>query len=200
MLSTIRTVLTCTFTALLIAAIAPLSAHAQPGRICNRDGDYEPRSTTTRTVELQDFGIAVAIPDNYRAMRQQNGSVSILHPDDFEWIQCLARGGDGGGGFYSEQLSQVPRNLAMSLRDQAMWTAGYSVNRDGTRTPSATSVTPYQQNGLNGYIVTSEVGYSVTFLGTTPNSNQLLQVSASCDCEVDVEALTDLLSRIRPLQ
>jgi len=88
----------------------------------------------------------------------------------------------------------------MSLREQATWTAGYSINRDGTRTPSATSVTPYQQNGLDGYIVTSDLGYSVTFLGAASGSNQLLQVSASCDCEVDVEALTDLLSRIHPLQ
>jgi hypothetical protein len=123
-----------------------------------------------------------------------------LHPDDFEWIQCLARGGNGGGGFYSEQISQVSRDPSMSLREQATWTAGYSVNRDGTRTPVATSITRYQQNGLDGYIVTSISGYSVTFLGTTPQSNQLLKVSASCDCEVDVEAVTDLLSRIRLLQ
>ena len=88
----------------------------------------------------------------------------------------------------------------MSLREQATWTAGYNVNQDGIRTPIATSVTPYQQNGLNGYVITSELGYSVTFLGTIPNSDQLLGVSASCDCEVDVEALTNLLSRIRPLQ
>lgn len=200
MLTTIRTVVSCTFAALLISAIAPLSVSAQPGRICNTDGDYEPRSTTTRIIELRDFGIAVAIPENYRAMRQQNGSVSILHPDDFEWIQCLARGGDGGGGFYSEQIRQVNRDPAMSLREQATWTAGYSVNRDGTRTPAATSITHYQQNGLDGYIVTSISGYGVTFLGTTPGSNQLLEVSASCDCDVEVEAVTDLLARIRLLQ
>ena len=194
------TVVSCVLATLLVSAIAPVSIHAQPGQICDTDGDYEPASTTTRTVELRDVGIAVAIPENYRAMRREDGTVLILHPDDFEWLQCLARGGNGGGGFYSENIRQIPRTPAMSLREQATWTAGYNVNQDGIRTPIATSVTPYQQNGLNGYVITSELGYSVTFLGTIPNSDQLLGVSASCDCEVDVEALTNLLSRIRPLQ
>lgn len=88
----------------------------------------------------------------------------------------------------------------MSLREQVSWATGYSINADGSRTPGATQVFPYQANGIDGYIATSQSGYSVIFLGTVPGLNGLLEVSAGCDCEVDIEAVTDLLMNIRPLE
>lgn len=199
MLLAIRNLTCYIISLILLSAIAPTLTQAQTERICETDGDYEPASSTTRSLELRNIGIRVAIPENYRAMLQQDGSVAILHPDDFTWIQCLVQGGRGGHGYYSEHISLVSVDPSMSLREQATWTGGYSISRDGTRIPGATSVTQYQQNGLDGFIVTSISGYSVTFLGTIPNSNQLLKVTAGCDCEVDAQAVTDLLSRIRPL-
>lgn len=186
--------------ALLISAIlTPSIVQAQSSQLCETDGNYEPAAEITRTVELPNFGISVEIPENYRAMKLQNSSVSILHPDDFEWLQCIARGGTGAHGYYSETIEQIQPNPSMSLREQATWTVGYAMNPDGSRRPIATDVTPYQHNGLNGYVVSSMSGYSAVFLGTSPNSDQLLRVSASCDCEVEAEAVTDLLAGIEPL-
>ncbi|MGP1385805.1 MAG: hypothetical protein ACTS2F_19765 [Thainema sp.] len=186
--------------ALLISAvIAPSGVQAQLSQQCETDGSYEPAAETTRTVELPDFGISIEIPENYRAMKLQDGAVQILHPDDFEWLQCIARGGTGAHGYYSETIEQVEPDPAMSLREQAIWSVGYATNPDGSRSPAVTDVVPYQHSGLNGYVVSSMSGYSAVFLGTSPDSDQLLRVSASCDCEVEAEAVTDLLAGIKPL-
>lgn len=176
--------------------IAP--AHAQ--QICATDGNYEPAADTYRTIDLHAFSISVSIPENYRLMARQDGSVEILHPDDYEWLQCLANGGVGAHGYYSESIRQVAPDPAMSLREQTAWAMGYSINADGSHSQIATQVFPYQANGINGYVATSMSGYSVTFLGTVPGADQLLEVSAGCDCDVDIEAVTDLLLHIRPLE
>lgn len=170
------------------------SAIAQP--VCSVDGDFEPRSSTTRTLTLREWGIAVQIPENYRSMKLQNGVVMILHPDDFEMIQCIARGGQGGHGFYAETIELVPDDLTMDLREQARWSMGYGTNAQGDRVPSSDRIIPYQKGRISGYIITSQSGYGVSFLGTIPNQSRLLQVSAACDCEVGIESVTDLLENM----
>ncbi len=182
-----------------VFAASVARSQAQGEQLCETDGSYEAAAESTRTVELPNFGISIEIPENYRAMQRQDGSVSILHPDDFAWLQCVVRGGVGAHGYYSETIKQVDPDSSMSLREQAIWTAGYSLNADGSRHAIATDVIPYQRDGFDGYVVSSQSGYSAAFLGTLPNSGQLLQVSASCDCEVDAEAVTNLLAGIKLL-
>ncbi|MGF1537446.1 MAG: hypothetical protein ACFB4J_13325 [Elainellaceae cyanobacterium] len=184
---------------LLIGIAAPMPVQAQPGQLCGTDGSYEEPSETTRVVELPDFDIAVSIPENYRTMKFEDGSVQILHPDDFEWLRCLANGGSGAGGYYSESIQQVAPDPTMSLQEQATLLAGYSTNPDGSRTPIATEVLHYQENGLDGYIGWYPYAYGHSFLGTVTGSDRLLRVSTGCDCEVELESLLDLLSKIRPL-
>lgn len=186
-------------TILLISGLTSIPVvRAQSGRICDIGSDFEPAAETQRTVELSEFKIAVSIPENYRTMKFQDGSVQILHPNTFNWLQCLASGGSGAHGYYSESIEQVAPDPTMSVQEQLAWTMGYAINADGSRTPTATGVVPYQQNGLDGYIASSPTSYSATFLGRVPDSTQLLQVSVGCDCEVDVESLLELLSNIRP--
>ena len=177
--------------ALLIGAIAPTPYLAQTGTLCERDTNYEPPASTIRTVELADFNIAVSIPENYRTMRRQDGVVEILHPNDFEMLQCIASGGYGAGGYYSERIQHVTPDPMLSLQEQAL-------QRMYESNPNL--ATPYQGNGLDGYIVLSSGGYGVMFLGTAPGSSQLLEVTAACDCDVDADLLVDLLSRIQPFQ
>jgi len=49
-------------------------------------------ATATRTAELQAFGTTVTIPANFRTLLYNDGTVAILHPVDFNLIQCLALG------------------------------------------------------------------------------------------------------------
>jgi len=174
------------------------SVVAQPGEDCFRyhDGHYEPASTTTRTIELSDLGIRVQIPENYRSMSMEDGSVRIVHPDDFAWLECVARGGFGGGGYYYESISRVEREPGMTLLQQARFQVGSRRQQDGSLFPTGIIQGRYQRSGLDGYIVRSETGLGVAFLGTVNDSRELIRISPSCDCEVILEDLADLLSRI----
>ncbi len=187
--------------AIAIASLAtarPLAA--QP--ICGTEGEPEPAAETLRTVELPQFDLAVQIPSNYRTMLLNNGTVQILHPQDFEFLRCIARGGRGGRGYYSESIRTVPRDSELSLREQASQIAGGDFTiptNDGN--PRVTEIAPYEQEDFSGYLIVSPTSYVVTFVGEYPQQpEQLLVVEASCDCEVDREALTDLLSRIERLE
>ncbi|HBL11782.1 MAG TPA: hypothetical protein DD379_10290 [Cyanobacteria bacterium UBA11162] len=177
---------------LLSSCLTQQSTSAQT--ICEPDGNYEPPSSAYKTIELENFGISVDIPDNYRAMKRQDGSVEILHPDDYQWIQCIVNGGSGGGGYYSETIRLVEDDMTLNLREQAIELLGDSLN------PNANQILTYENNGISGYIVTYISDYSVSFLGIIPGQSKLLEVTASCDCQVEVQDVTEVLNRIRVLR
>jgi len=184
------------FSLLLLPTFSAQQTQAQ-AKLCSSEGNYEPRSPTSQTVRLPDFGLEVDIPSNYRAMRRQDGQVEILHPDDFAMLRCIASGGYGGHGYYSESIELVERDRTLSLKDQAIGAIGYSNYTAGNRQPIAVNVSSYNRGGLSGYIVISDTNYAVVFTGTLPGRSQLLQVSAVCDCDVEIEDVTRLLSKIR---
>lgn len=184
---------------LAFLALFPTPSTLAQGRICPDDGEFEPASETLRTVELPEFGLAVAIPSNYRAMKRQDGSVSILYPDDFAMLQCVVQGDYGARGYYAETIQLVAPDPAMSLRDQAIWSVGYQMDAGDRRLPAYSQIRDYSQNGFSGYLVESLSGYGVTFLGTYPGSNQLLEVSAACDCPVEMQDVETLLANMTVL-
>ncbi len=177
--------------------VNPVQAQAQ---VCSSDGNYQSRATTTRTVSLPNFGIEVDIPSNYRTMQRENGQVEILHPDDFAMLQCIANGGYGGHGYYGESIELVQADSSMTLKEQAMWSMGHSTDAQGNRKPITSKILNYDKGDLSGYIATSNIGYAVVFMGALPGHNQILQVTAFCDCDVSVEDLTSLLANIRLLK
>ena len=182
---------------LLTLGMSPDPALAQSPEICASDRAAESPADTLRTVMLPDFNLAVDIPSNYRAMKRQDGSVEILHPADFEILRCVLRGGQAGHGYYSEIIRLVDPDPNLSLREQAIWSVGYPLDSEGNRVPAYAQLRPYEgAGGLNGYVVESISGYSVTFLGTYNGSDRLLEVDAGCDCGVPIEMVTDLLGRI----
>lgn len=150
----------------------------------------EQASTVLRTVRLENYGLEVDIPSNFRAMQRENGSVEILHPRDFEMLQCIAQGGYGFGGYYSESISLMERDRSMTLKEQAL-TLSSSWGID--------QVIDYQDENMSGYILISGLGYSVSFLGQITGREDILGISVGCDCEVEVEDLKSIVSRIRPI-
>ncbi len=187
---------------LIVSAVPLLELPAEAQEVCGSSNSpsYGDRaSATRRTVELPDIGVAVAIPENYRTMQMQNGAVRILHPSAFDMLQCLARGGRGGHGIYSETIKLVEDDLTMNLREQATSLGGYNQGPDGRKMPTASQVIPYEKGGLSGYIVASEYGYGASFLGAIAGRDSLVEVSAGCDCQVGIDAITDLLPHITVL-
>ena len=59
---------------------------------CLQALDYNPATTTTRSVELEQFGIRITIPSTYRTMLHNDGTVGIYPPGSYLHLQCLAKG------------------------------------------------------------------------------------------------------------
>jgi hypothetical protein len=95
-------------------------------------------------------------------MQREDGSVEILHPRDYEMLQCIAQGGYGFGGYYSESISQMQRDRSMTLKEQALI-------------------------------------LSLSFLGQIMGREDIVGISVGCDCDVSVDDLKSMISRIRPI-
>lgn len=50
-------------------------------------------SETTRRLTLTQFGIALEIPENFRAMLRSDGSVEVMDPGTYRLFRCQAMGG-----------------------------------------------------------------------------------------------------------
>jgi hypothetical protein len=90
-------------------------------RLCTVDKKFEPNSTNFRTIRLDHYGIEVDIPSNYRSIKEQDGSVKILHPNYFALFQCINNGGRGGQGYESLDINLTDRNSSMSLKSKLFW-------------------------------------------------------------------------------
>ncbi|MEN8444227.1 MAG: hypothetical protein ABG776_04350 [Cyanobacteria bacterium J06555_13] len=62
---------------------------AQP--VCPGDQNIA-TATTTRIAEFQSLSTKVTIPANFRTLLYNDGTIAILHPVDFNLIQCLTLG------------------------------------------------------------------------------------------------------------
>lgn len=137
-----------------------------------------------RTVRLTGFGIEVNIPVNYRAIRPHQGIVQMFDPEMSYYVETIR-------SFYPER--------SMSLREQAIWSVGYAIDEQGNRVPNAKEILDYKQGDVSGYIVKYDngTGYSVMFVGKIVGSEKILEIGTVCDCDLEITAITDLLSRIR---
>jgi hypothetical protein len=173
---------------LLWSAISTRVSQALPQK-CVEDGTYEPAATTMRTVRLPEFGLELAIPENYRTLKRESNRVEILHPDDYAFITCIDAGGEGlGHGYYSEYVTLVE--------------SGTADDRIREATSNGATVTPYNQGAFSGHII-SRSGQGTAgseFLGTIGNNDRLFNIYASCDCDTDRDDLDRLMAKVRPME
>lgn len=112
--------------ALLSLPIIVSSAVDLPARACSYGQAIAP-TTETRTYENPQLGITFQIPANYRAMGMQSGSVHIMNPTNFDYIQCLTQRGRGEGGWFSSiVITPTPvavgdRTLEQLIRTENPW-------------------------------------------------------------------------------
>ncbi|PZO44591.1 MAG: hypothetical protein DCF19_02265 [Pseudanabaena frigida] len=162
-------------------------------RLCIVDKNFEPNSKNFRTIKLYHYGIEVDIPSNYRSIKEQDGSVKILHPNYFALFQCISNGGKGGQGYESLDIHLVDRDTSISLKEQAALAVGYRTNIRGEKEPVDVEILNYQVGEIAGYIVNSRIGQSYVFTGLIRGSNKILQVSSNGA----YKDFTNLLSRLR---
>jgi hypothetical protein len=144
-------------------------------------------STQKKTIDLKQFGIQVMIPENYRTVLKNNGTVLILNPADYDLIVCVARGGFGGRGFYSTFIKTVPNPNRLELRKLI-----------NTIYIQEKSVNPYSISGIQGFIVDfrSRGGGGASYFVGIPGISEVLEIGASCDCEVTSKDLIPFLNSV----
>ncbi|MEM8505286.1 MAG: hypothetical protein AAF716_19300 [Cyanobacteria bacterium P01_D01_bin.1] len=112
-----------TGSAITISAFAPAStaiAQSTTQPACPGDQTIA-AATTTRIVEFSSLGTKVTIPENFRTLLYNNGTISILHPVDFNLIQCLTLGLPvyGTDAIRAERFRLVPNSEELSPQDYA---------------------------------------------------------------------------------
>lgn len=162
-------------------------------RLCTVDENFEPNSKNFRTIRLEHYGLEVDIPSNYRSIKEQDGSVRILHPNYFALFQCIKNGGTGGQGYESLHISLIDRDSSISLKKQAVLAVGYKINDRGGKEPTEVEIFNYQAGEIAGYIVISKRGQSSVFTGLIRGSDKILQISSN----TSYKDITNLLVRLR---
>jgi hypothetical protein len=157
----------------------------------------EQASRRYKKVRIDEEKIEFEIPDNYRIMKRQDGSTIILHPGDFEFLQCMERGGRGGRGYASQTIQLINIDESMDLKDQAILEATDKTATLDKNLTNVESVFKFQTDNMSGYVVVPKLKYSSTFLGVIPGSNKALIIKAGCDCEVDTNSFLRLVSTIK---
>ena len=157
----------------------------------------EQASRSYKKVRLNEEKIEFEIPDNYRIMKQQDGSILILHPSDFEFLQCMKRGGRGGRGYASQEIKLINIDESMSSQDKAILDATNEAETLDKNLLNVESIFKFKNSEISGYILLPELKYSSTFLGLTPDKKKALKIVAGCDCEVDMNSFLRLLATVK---
>ncbi len=165
-----------------------------PNSPCNSiDWRFEEPAKSLRTVQLPTLGITVEIPRNFRMVQFQDGRIEIVNPGEFKFLECIAkygRTGLRGGGRYAQSFKPLTQSEAILLVE--------------TQRKNGNNISQYSKGDLNGFIVSSQIGYSASFIGVVPDRTRLgrmshFEVVISCDCPVEVSELMELLIRIKPM-
>lgn len=149
-----------------------------------RDIGFVGRSETYRTLKLPQFGINIDIPENYRVMALNDGSIEILDPGIFEIRSCMARGGKsffgGGAGGLTIRLVKNPRNLPLLtlLRQEGV------------------SYDNYYRYNLSGVeVVITDAVYTIGAWFSPPATEGVVVMDISSDIELSKDFIIEELDR-----
>lgn len=154
--------------------------------LCRDVGFVQP-SYTYRTLELPQFGIDIDIPENYRTMAKNDGSIEILDPGNFELRSCIARGGKvvlprGGSGGLTIRLVKNPKKLSVVTlvqREKQPYDEYYR----------------YNLNGVEVIILYSPHFMRAWF--SPPTIDGVVVMEVSSDVELSTESIITELDRTR---
>ncbi|MEM9908908.1 MAG: hypothetical protein AAF921_28265 [Cyanobacteria bacterium P01_D01_bin.44] len=172
--------------------LAPLSssavaATAQP--TCPGD-NHIPTATTTRTVEFHEFGVQVTIPANFRTLLYNDGTVAILHPVDFNLIQCLTLGLPVLG---TDALQ--PESFRLISNPEGLTAQNYAMSLDIPGFALSETIFMQTANGIQVFIREAleqeGMGIGIAYAWYQPDDiNGIVEISTATKDE-----LLDLLSR-----
>ncbi len=184
----LRSVLGSVLGSALIGLSLSQTAQAQPEGFCDDPGVI-PAADTTRDLELEQFGLDLTIPENYRAILRNDGSVEIVDPGTYELIVCIAQGGDAlGRGYAATTVDQLEAPADLDLQQFV---------EEQTRLQG--EISPHPFNGEQGYLVESRSDYGAEFWVELEEVPGVVKIARSCDCPGMRDNLITLLERSNPL-
>ena len=157
-------------------------------------------SESMRRLELDDFGVAVMIPENYRAILLNSGAIKIVDPGTYNLIRCQAIGGDPLGRGYSELLIRREPMPADQSLEEIVRADIYSDRPDSITGPPNQCISPYPLEDQEGVLVQSPSQRHAEFWIQPPATGTVTVLETSCDCQGMVERLTEVLSRTTLLE
>ncbi|MEM9089709.1 MAG: hypothetical protein AAGC93_13295 [Cyanobacteria bacterium P01_F01_bin.53] len=179
-------------TSTLAASTQVASATTQPD--CPGDNNI-PTATTTRTATFADFGLQVTIPANFRTLLYNNGTIAIVHPVDFNLIQCLTLGLPvlGTDALNPESFRLIDNPTELTAQDYALGLemSGFTISE---------TISMQTENGLQVFIreaVEQEgLGVSFAYAWYQPAGRHgIIEISTATKAE-----LLDVLSRTQRLE
>lgn len=94
--------------------VGALVISVPPAMACQMNAIPSPPAITTRTYRNPSLGFAFELPSNYRLMASHQGDrfqVVLLSPEEFDFLECLAREQIGIGGVFGN-LTMVSRPVS----------------------------------------------------------------------------------------
>lgn len=182
--------------AIALSTYAPLSsaiAQSTTQPTCPGHRDIA-TATTTRVVEFPSLGTKVTIPTNFRTLLYNDGTIAILHPVDFNLIQCLTLGLPvmGTDAIRAKRFRIIPNSEGLSLEDYAanLTMDGFTLSETKTmKTSQGIQVVMRQATDQ------SRFGLEIAYAWYQPEGvDGIVEVSTSTEAE-----LIDVLNQVQLL-
>jgi hypothetical protein len=175
-------------------SLLPAITVAQANNPCENTDTVLP-SDEMRELTLEQFGISVMIPENYRAILLNNGAVQIVDPGTYNLIRCEAMGGDPLGRGYSELLirsESLPDDMSLEdrVRDDV-----YSEVPSNIPQRVNSCISPYPFADQQGYLVQTPTQRHAEFWLQPEAGPDVTVIETNCDCQGMVERLIEVLGR-----
>lgn len=99
------TIISTIFLSFLITHLISFPVQAETSNFVACSNEPESPSKLSRTIELKQFGIALKIPANFRAIARTDGSVSLVDNGTFKSLECFAKNPNAVGASGYDSVS-----------------------------------------------------------------------------------------------
>lgn len=172
----------------------PSTLVAQTNNPC-QETEVVPAADTLRELELKQLGVAIMIPENYRAILRNDGSVQVVDPGTYNLIRCEIMGGNPLGRGFADlvirgEAVQPEQSLESTVREDR-----YSSWPSSAADPPNQCISPYPLGEKRGYLVQSPTGRHAEYWIKPNIGSDITVIETSCDCPEMVERLITVLDR-----
>lgn len=148
-----------------------------------------PANSRFKPIVLPKLRLAVNIPINYKAFKRSRTTLEIIDSGTYALMQCIARGGSGGRGYYREEVSVVPAlTIKQAIQHRVLQNPGTKPSYYSANLNSNVPVTIVE---LHGPVFITTYAWFVN-----PQTQNIIELGTICDCNIDKTNMLKLLPRV----